>query len=96
MLVLAGVMHRFVRCAGTVCLRVRACRPGGGAAPVGLPPGRARQAARPKSARCPPVPSGCSPCSRASSRDCSMLPRTSVRTGWGRTAWRAEGVPLKP
>ena len=27
MLVLAGVMHRFVRCAGTVCLRVRACRP---------------------------------------------------------------------
>ena len=36
----------------------RACRPGGGAAPGGLPPVRARQAAAPESASCPRPPPG--------------------------------------
>jgi len=34
--------------AGTACLRVRVSWPGGGAAPGGLPPVRARQAAAPE------------------------------------------------
>jgi hypothetical protein len=48
-----GRGHRVRVAAGTGCLRVRACRPSGGAAPGGLPPVRARQTAAPESARCP-------------------------------------------
>ena len=50
--------HRGRVTAGSPCLRVRGHRRGGGGAPVGLLPGRARQAAAPESASSPASPPG--------------------------------------
>ena len=81
--------------AGTACLQVRACQPGGGAAPAGLPPGRARQAAHPGVAAVAAAPVKLWPRFPRQFTLPSLASRSRVRIrGQGRTAWRAEGVPL--
>ena len=87
-----GCRGRFA--AGTACLRARARRPGGDAAPRGLPPGRARHATRPESTQCLPIPPGSGKVPAPIRVPSGFSRVLAVELGQGWTAWRAEGVPL--